>query len=543
MDPSHYLQQQAFDPSAYQIDAYDPSAAGYYAYSYPQYGSDVQQRYLYYNYSVQPQHQEVHQELKPPGVSVPSQQAQMYYYHQYYQHAAAVNVDPHHGGVGAGVAGSIPAEQMIAQPSYGDIGGIDGRPRHGGTRSHSGRTPSVVRRPFRGRGRDRGCTPHVPPKNAPAHAHNQITAAPVLPPPKVAWCELCKVDCNTPEILETHRQGKKHLKNVKVHEELQNRNKRLIQEQMPQASGSELGPEVPPRSNPVLGYGEMKLHPETLSDRPVDEESGKRKVEDVEPSVGPAKKPRMDRSAGRGRGLRNKIRGGKGGDRMRSHHESGIPAEPRKPKEVIPLICELCNIKCDTAAVFQCHLTGKKHLSKAKSFLRQNKILGQEVLKALSPAILALLQNAATASTSIAPQLHHQGFVPFQGASGLDANGCNFYAPTSGINPESADSEAMNQPLSFSTNSGTGNLVHADGNKNEGHSESGAENAYPAPVSLAVGQAERVAACTAFATSGTAMDVGSIFAHRANGPPSDQNAHPGSDALASQVRSKGEESA
>lgn len=113
MDSSHYQQQQAFDPSAYQIYAHDPSAAGYYAYSYPQYGSDVQQQYLYYNYPVQPQQQEVHQELKPPGVSDPSQQAQMYYYHQSYQHAASVNVDPHHGGVGAGVAGGMPAEQMV----------------------------------------------------------------------------------------------------------------------------------------------------------------------------------------------------------------------------------------------------------------------------------------------------------------------------------------------------------------------------------------------------------------------------------------------
>lgn len=81
---------------------------------------------------------------------------------------------------------------------------------------------------------------------------------------------------------------------LRVHEETQNRYKRLIQEQMPQASGSELGPEVPPRFNPISGYGKMKLHLETLSDRSVNEEAGKRKVEEVqqkveeaEPSVGP----------------------------------------------------------------------------------------------------------------------------------------------------------------------------------------------------------------------------------------------------------------
>lgn len=37
-----------------------------------------------------------------------------------------------------------------------------------------------------------------------------------------AWCELCKVDCNSHEMLNTHKMGKKHKKNMKKLEESKN---------------------------------------------------------------------------------------------------------------------------------------------------------------------------------------------------------------------------------------------------------------------------------------------------------------------------------
>ena len=33
----------------------------------------------------------------------------------------------------------------------------------------------------------------------------QVPGAPFWPPPRMAWCELCRVDCNTLEIQESHK--------------------------------------------------------------------------------------------------------------------------------------------------------------------------------------------------------------------------------------------------------------------------------------------------------------------------------------------------
>ncbi|KAI3787446.1 hypothetical protein L1987_41918 [Smallanthus sonchifolius] len=38
-------------------------------------------------------------------------------------------------------------------------------------------------------------------------------------PQFLAWCELCRVNCNTHEVLENHKNGKKHKKNLEMQEE------------------------------------------------------------------------------------------------------------------------------------------------------------------------------------------------------------------------------------------------------------------------------------------------------------------------------------
>ena len=46
---------------------------------------------------------------------------------------------------------------------------------------------------------------------------------------------------------------------------------------------------------------------------------------------------------------------------MRNYKGSRRPVEPPKKKQVVPLICELCNVKCDSQIVFNSHLLRKKH--------------------------------------------------------------------------------------------------------------------------------------------------------------------------------------
>ncbi|KAJ1428202.1 Zinc finger C2H2 superfamily [Sesbania bispinosa] len=50
-----------------------------------------------------------------------------------------------------------------------------------------------------------------------------VPTAPLQPPPMIYY-EICKIECNSPEIMEQHKNGKRHKKNMKAHEELQRRN-------------------------------------------------------------------------------------------------------------------------------------------------------------------------------------------------------------------------------------------------------------------------------------------------------------------------------
>ena len=72
----------------------------------------------------------------------------------------------------------------------------------------------------------------------------------------------------------------------------------------------------------------------------------------------PEGKP-QDHFAARGRGLKRKMREVRGGKYMRTYEGSRTLVEPPKPKQVVPLICDLCNVKCDSQIVFNSHLTGK----------------------------------------------------------------------------------------------------------------------------------------------------------------------------------------
>ncbi|KAI3693887.1 hypothetical protein L1987_76842 [Smallanthus sonchifolius] len=151
-------------------------------------------------------------------------------------------------------------------------------------------------------------------------------------PQFLAWCELCRVDCNTHEVLENHKNGKKHKKNLEMQEELQ----RLASKtQMP------------------IDRPEVKVESQTVQ------------------------------SEEQGNGLKRKIR-----------DEERKSAEPQK--EPVPFVCELCYVKCESAPVFDSHLKGKKHIYNFQRFQEQQAqaALGEVALQALYPALEAALYPA-----------------------------------------------------------------------------------------------------------------------------------------------------
>lgn len=326
-------------------------------------------------------------------------------------------------------------------------------------------------------------------------------------PPKAVTCELCKVDCNTAEIFEKHKNGKKHQKNLKVYEELQ-KWKTVSAVQVEQASTSELGQEVPSQPEKIEQSQE-----ETLLREVGNEESRvaveKQKNEDVEPTEESADKVAGDQSEGRGRGFKRKMRGGRGGRNTRPFNGSKRSMEPPKPKEVIPLVCELCNVKCESLVVFQSHLTGKKHQMKAKRYLTPQEIIGQEILAAIGPALQVLMQQGALASTSMAPPLQHQGFGQLPGA--LPQNFVNFQAPALGANPDNATMEALGQLIAP-------HLVNMQGMSNATHPLSQGEIYYPAG-GMACEQTDGMPSSTEPVASEPANGASGFESNMASAPP------------------------
>ncbi|XP_057487166.1 ATP-dependent RNA helicase DHH1-like [Actinidia eriantha] len=208
-------QQQNHDPA--EAQAYDQSTQAYY--EFHQYNQYIQQQqYPYYTtHDYTNPHQQTHQEptsIYPPGVHITPEQTHLQnqqlgqthvqdQYNSYYPQGF-VDQQPLQQQVNGGGLGPQP---QIGPTTYAGGGRRGGRPFRGGGPGRFGSRPNGSGPPLRGRGRGRGHGGRFPPPadNATACAQGESSQTPVWPPPRMAWCELCRVDCNTPEILEQHK--------------------------------------------------------------------------------------------------------------------------------------------------------------------------------------------------------------------------------------------------------------------------------------------------------------------------------------------------
>lgn len=270
---------------------------------------------------------------------------------------------------------------LFVQPSqstYSSGGSYADQGTKGGGRGTFGRHG-------RGRGGRRG--KHAPPKTAGSSAlkTTESSSGQGKQPAQMAWCELCRVDCNTLEILEQHKNGKRHKRNLKLQEELQNLSRQLAVQ----------NPQMPA---PKCKSENLPSEPALKENKPESEAGGKAERSGAPSSEGSIRK---DRSGGRS-GFKRKMRGGgRGGKSMRAYDGSRRPVEPPKLKQMVPLICDLCNVKCESQVVFESHVAGKKHLANVKRFQSHKEAFG-EGIQALYPTIPNL------PSTSIIPQSHQE---------------------------------------------------------------------------------------------------------------------------------------
>ncbi|CAK9181934.1 unnamed protein product [Ilex paraguariensis] len=352
-------------------------------------------------------------------------------------------------------------DPLVGRSSYRGGGRRGDRPSRGGGQGNFGNHASNTGGsgpPFRGRGRGRGrsgprrfpqhgasSSSHLEPNSAeeeeekvemppdnheegaqalvPSQASTSAPgkAAPSSQPAVVAHCELCKADCNSFEILEQHKNGKRHKKNLQRAAQLNTANKPAaeMQNQQKSVSGSDPEANLPPKDVEEGEENKQNL-PENLPTEAVTNENkmgtGQQnnlaeqpEIPKEEQSTVQARKPWINRFDSQRHGIKRKMRGGHGGKHVKAFNAPRRPIEPPKPKVVIPLICDLCNVKCDTREVLDRHLSGKKHIAKLKRFEGHQAMYGPMGLQALYPP------NPITQKL-LHPQGHQQAFYGPQGS-------------------------------------------------------------------------------------------------------------------------------
>ncbi|XP_058729241.1 uncharacterized protein LOC131601448 isoform X1 [Vicia villosa] len=179
----------------------------------------------------------------------------------------------------------------------------------------------------------------------------QVQTAPVQPPPRGVFCDICKIECNTQEVMELHLKGKKHLKNIRVHEAKQRRGAINVP-QSGQIPTSQLN------STDQTIIAQESEDPTKYFSSEIATDSQKVNIISQNNVGETSDVPAEENSAARGRGLKRKLRGGKTRKQTRT-------ADGSQPEPAVAITCELCNVKCDTQRVYQAHITGKKHLKRA----------------------------------------------------------------------------------------------------------------------------------------------------------------------------------
>ncbi|KAI7742696.1 hypothetical protein M8C21_020703, partial [Ambrosia artemisiifolia] len=236
------------------------------------------------------------------------------------------------------------------------------------------------------------------------------------PPLRIAWCEVCRIDCTTNEVLDEHNKGKRHKRNLQKMQDKKGASQPVAQTEKDATPGSEIVPEVD------------KNIPESEPDKQTEVGDDNNNKAETEVNDKQEKKPRMKRK------MKGKIRGNRGGvKRMR-------PTGPRNRKVVIPLVCDLCNIKCDTQEVFDRHAAGKKHISKLKRFEGHQAMYGPTAVQALYPPN-PLSQTLAPQPPP--PAVHY-------GASSSYPAPPEAYIPPP-YHPETPNPQLADAPLEFGT--------------------------------------------------------------------------------------------
>ncbi|KAL5987649.1 hypothetical protein ACLOJK_035399 [Asimina triloba] len=145
-----------------------------------------------------------------------------------------------------------------------------------------------------------------------------------------AWCEVCKIDCNSQEVLNNHEAGKKHKKNLEKLQELQN-------------AASNAPAPAPAPAAPAPAPADTTPKPKKAAGKKKGSLGEKRKRDGAQVRKGaPPSEPGEDLETKKCKLM-----------------EGGAPADSVR-------VCEICNVACNSQTVFNYHLAGQKHAAQVK---------------------------------------------------------------------------------------------------------------------------------------------------------------------------------
>lgn len=165
-------------------------------------------------------------------------------------------------------------------------------------------------------------------------------------------CEVCNITCNSGDVLEKHKNGKKHLKNLQK-----------------LAITSLLAPKMPPppvASAPLVGVLENKKHKLLQNGASVDTLI----YCDICKVVCNNQDVFRKHLAGKKHSAKAAVQLANVNEISNRTSECNPEAQPsnggsqKKPDTLQPAMCELCKISCTSNEHLSVHLTGKKHLKK-----------------------------------------------------------------------------------------------------------------------------------------------------------------------------------
>lgn len=214
--------------------------------------------------------------------------------------------------------------------------------------------------------------PHIA-QTPPVALNSQIAQKPpVAQKTAVAWCEICNASCANVDVLKQHQNGRRHQRNLRKIEEVKNGfgTGAKLQGRQHRTSNTKL--EVSHQTHSAQD-GEEKTTTKNIPSEAVGHENST-ETEKQTKNPGQSEIPLGDGS--------NNVKHSKKRKKTRTLKQ---PVEPSRRKVVIPIVCDLCNVKCETQEVFDRHLSGKKHFAKYKRFKGHEALYGPVGLQVLYP--------------------------------------------------------------------------------------------------------------------------------------------------------------